>query len=193
MIKGLACSLILLLCLALAPSLAPAQRQTAPPAERKEIGFKLKSIDGKVYDTAATNGEVWVVSFGATWCTPCTWELVAIEELKEEYAKQPVRFLWISIENEKRASNNILKHYAKERRLTIPVLRDSDGEVFAQFATTTRIPLIAFFDRAGKFVAPAHRGMSQDIAEYKKLVRSRVDALLKAETNEPTGASALKK
>lgn len=193
MLRRFACSLILLSGLALAPSLAPAQRQTAPPAERKEIGFKLKAIDGKVYDTALTNGEVWVVSFGATWCTPCTWELVAIEELKEEYAKQPVRFLWISIEDEKRASNNLLKHYAKERRLTIPVLRDSDGEVFAQFSNSPRIPLVAFFDREGKFVAPAHRGMSQDIAEYKKLVRSRVDALLKAETNEPAGASALKK
>jgi thiol-disulfide isomerase/thioredoxin len=178
--------------LALTPSRALAQRQIAPPAERNEIGFKLKAIDGKVYDTAATNGEVWVVSFGATWCTPCTWELVAIEELKEEYAKQPVRFLWISIDDEKRASNNLLKHYAKERRLTIPVLRDSEGEVFAQFSNSPRIPLVAFFDREGKFVAPAHRGMSQDIAEYKKLVRSRVDALLKAEPNRTAGAATLK-
>ncbi|MCA1633517.1 MAG: redoxin family protein [Acidobacteria bacterium] len=52
--------------------------------------IKLKGLDGKVYDTASMRGEVLVVSFGATWCTPCTWELVAIEELKEEYAGKPV-------------------------------------------------------------------------------------------------------
>lgn len=180
---------VLLAGLALESSRATA-RQDAQPAERKEVGFRLKALDGKIYDTAATNGEVWVVSFGATWCTPCTWELVAIEELKEEYEGQPVRFLWISIEDEKRASNRMLKHYAKERRLTIPVLRDADGAVFEQFTNSTRIPVVAFFDRAGKFHAPAHRGMSQDIAEYKKLVRGRVDALLKAAPNAATTGGA---
>ena len=171
-------------------SLYAAAQQPAPPAERKEVGFRLKALDGKTYDTAATNGEVWVVSFGATWCTPCTWELVAVEELKEEYAGKPVRFLWISIEDEKRASNNILKHYAKERRLTIPVLRDGDGAVLAQFTTSTRIPVVAFFGPDGKFDAPAHRGMPQDIAEYKQMVRRRVDALLKAGAGRAAAGAA---
>ncbi len=190
MLRRFAYFLILLSVVIVAPSTATMQRQVAPPMARTNIGFKLKAIDGKVYDTSATGGEVWVVSFGATWCTPCTWELVAIEELKEEYANKPVRFLWISIEDERRASNNILKQYAKERRLTIPVLRDSDGAVFAQFSTTTRIPLVAFFDREGNFVAPAHRGMSSEISEYKKLVRGRVDALLNAGQGVTTGGNA---
>ena len=179
---------LLLLSICGASFFAAAQQQPAQPAERKEVGFRLKALDGKTYDTAATNGEVWVVSFGATWCTPCTWELVAVEELKEEYAGKPVRFLWISIEDEKRASNSILKHYAKERRLTIPVLRDGDGAVLAQFTTSTRIPVVAFFGPDGKYNAPAHRGMSQDIAEYKQLVRRRVDALLKAAKGATTAA-----
>jgi len=184
MLRRFTTTILVIACACLAAFHAAARQQQQPtataPAERREVGFRLKGLDGKVYDTAATHGEVWVVSFGATWCTPCTWELVAIEELKEEYEGKPVRFLWVSIEDEKRASNNILRHYARERRLTIPVLRDADGEVFAQFTASTRIPVVAFFDRAGRFDSPAHRGMSQDIAEYKKLVRARVDALLKA-------------
>ena len=181
---------LLLLSICGASFFAAARQQPARPAERKEVGFRLKALDGKTYDTAATNGEVWVVSFGATWCTPCTWELVAVEELKEEYAGKPVRFLWISIEDEKRASNSILKHYAKERRLTIPVLRDGDGAVLAQFTTSTRIPVVAFFGPDGKYDAPAHRGMSQDIAEYKQLVRRRVDALLKAGAGRAAAGAA---
>ena len=191
MFRNFATFLLLLCAIAHAPSRAQTGPQPAPQqAERKEIGFRLKALDGKTYDTAATGGEVWVVSFGATWCTPCTWELVAIEELKVEYEKKPVRFLWISIEDEKRASNNLLRHYAKERRLTIPVLRDADGEVFAQFSTSTRIPLVAIFDSAGRFVAPAHRGMAQDIAEYKKLLRGRVDALLQSRSEPTAGVKA---
>jgi thiol-disulfide isomerase/thioredoxin len=132
-------------------------------------------------------GDVLVVSFGATWCTPCTWELVAIEELKEEYAGKPVRFLWVSIEAEKQTSDNLLKHYAKERKLTIPVLRDPDAQAFSQFSTSTRIPVVVFFDQEGRHVAPVHRGMSPEISEYKKMVRARVDALLKA---KEAGAAA---
>ena len=107
-------SLLAALC---APSAA--QQTGAPPAPSDPFageGFRLKGLDGKFYDTSEMSGDVLVVSFGATWCVPCTWELVAIEELKVEYAGKPVKFLWVSIENPKSVSNNLLRHYAKERR-----------------------------------------------------------------------------
>lgn len=144
-------------------------------------GFRLKGLDGKFYDTAEMRGDVLVVSFGATWCVPCTWEQVAVEELKVEYAGKPVRFLWVSIEETKRVSNNILRHYAKERRMTVPVLRDPGGVTLAQYERTgTRIPVVVFFDAEGHVSGPAHRGMPQDITVYKQLVRERVNALLAA-------------
>ncbi|HEX8852547.1 MAG TPA: TlpA disulfide reductase family protein [Pyrinomonadaceae bacterium] len=167
-----------------APATAmPQPAQPSPPqatadAPAPSYSFKLKGLDGKMYDSASMRGEVLVVSFGATWCAPCAWELVAIEELKEEYAGKPVRFFWISVETEERTSNALLKHYAKTNRLTIPVLRDEDGRTFMQFSTSVRIPLVVFFDRAGRFVAPSHRGMSQDTTKYKDLVRARINALL---------------
>ena len=173
-----AITLLLLTLLAGAATHVSAQQQeieTQTPAV-----IKLKGLDGKVYDSTAMRGEVLVVSFGATWCTPCTWELVAIEELKEEYAGKPVRFLWVSIEGEKQTSDNLLRHYAKQRKLTIPVLRDPEALAFSQFSTGTRIPVVVFFDQDGRHVAPVHRGMSPEISEYKKMVRTRVDALLKA-------------
>ena len=175
-------NLVFALCL-LAGATA-AQQKTEPAPDAGAAPFKLKGIDGKTYDSAALRGEVLVVSFGATWCVPCTWELVAIEELKVEYTGKPVRFFWVSIEEKARTSDNILRHYAKERELTIPVLRDPDAALFSRFSTSTRIPLVVFYDREGRFVAPAHRGMSQDITVYKQMVRDRVNALLKAGETE---------
>jgi len=186
--KLLVAAFVLAACLlASAQTGAPPQKPEAavrpgdePAATAKPVSFRLKGIDGKIYDSTAMTGEVLVVSFGATWCVPCVWELVAIEELKEEYARKPVRFLWVSIEDAERTSDNILRHYARERGLTIPVLRDPTLAAYSQFSTTTRIPLVAFFDREGRFNAPAHRGMPQDLTLYKKLVRDRVNALLEA-------------
>src|ERR687895_373663 len=89
---------------------AAAARQKGEPEPPKEAAFKLKGLDGKTYESGEMRGEVLVVSFGATWCVPCTWELVAIEELKVEYAGKPVKFLWVSIESEKQTSDNLLRH-----------------------------------------------------------------------------------
>src|SRR4051812_24394180 len=95
---------------------AQAQEKGASIAVTSGDGFRLKGLDGKFYDTTEMRGDVLVVSFGATWCVPCAWEQVAVEELKVEYTGKPVRFLWVSIEETKRVSNNILRHYVKERR-----------------------------------------------------------------------------
>ena len=173
---------------------AAAQQAGAPPAPSDPFageGFRLKGLDGKFYDTSEMKGDVLVVSFGATWCVPCTWELVAIEELKEEYAGKPVKFLWVSIEETKRTSNNILRHYVKERKLTMPVLRDPGGVALAQYEKTgQRIPVMVFFDAEGALSAPVHKGMTQDIAIYKQMVRGRVDALLARRGKQPEAANA---
>jgi thiol-disulfide isomerase/thioredoxin len=175
-------ALVFVLTLACAAVCAQEARQkgaTAPA--RGGEGFRLKGLDGKFYDTSDMKGDVVVVSFGATWCVPCTWELVAIEELKVEYAGKPVRFMWVNIEDTKRTTNNILKYYVKDRRLTIPVLRDPGGVALARYeSTSTRIPVMVLFDREGRVSEPVHKGMPQDIVLYKQMVRERVNSLLGA-------------
>ena len=160
---------------------APAQTGGAPVKDFEGDGFRLKGLDGKFYDSTAMKGDVLVVSFGATWCVPCAWELVAIEELKVEYAGKPVRFIWVNIEDTKRTTNNILKYYVKDRKLTIPVLRDPGGVLLARYEnTSTRIPVMVFFDKGGRVSEPVHKGMTQDILLYKQMVRERVNSLLAA-------------
>jgi len=183
-------SLSLLLLALFAPAAFAQAAEENPAVETAPQGFKLKGIDGKTYDSEKMRGEVLVVSFGATWCVPCTWELEAIEELKVEYAKKPVKFFWVSVEDPKRTSDNLLRHYAKERRLTVPVLRDPRSETFLRYETTTRLPVLVFFDRAGRFEAPAHRGMPQDITVYKQMVRERVNALLAGDDARASGGAA---
>jgi len=78
-------------------------------------------------------------------------------------------------------SNNILRHYVKERRMTVTVLRDPGGAALARYERTgTRIPVVVFFDAEGRQSGPTHKGMPQEITLYKQMVRGRVDALLAA-------------
>ena len=185
--------IVFALALSLAAAVCAGARQEGAPTQQQPAveGFRLKGLDGKFYDTSEMKGDVVVVSFGATWCTPCTWELVAIEELKVEYAGKPVRFMWVNIEDPKRTTNNILKYYVKDRKLTIPVLRDPGGEVLSRYESTgTRIPVMVMFDREGRVSAPVQKGMPQDIVLYKQTVRERVNSLLGASAAGGAGESA---
>ena len=164
----------------------------ASRAETKEQVFiKLKGVDGRTYDVSAMRGEVVLVSFGATWCKPCAWELEALEDLKKEYAGRGVTFLWVSIESDEQISNELLRDYAKSLKMTIPVLRDPEKSAFAQFSERVRLPMVVFFDREGKFVAPKHTGMTPQAEDYKKIIRARLDAILSAQAGSAPAASSL--
>jgi thiol-disulfide isomerase/thioredoxin len=160
-------------------------RQSTAAAEAS--GVRLRGVDGKTYDTGEMRGSVILVSFGATWCLPCRGELTALEQLKKEYAGRPVRFLWVSIEGADEVSDRRLRDYAKELKLTIPVLRDITRSAYSDFAARvpsplkqsvrTPVPLVVFIDAAGRFSPPGHFGMTSP-ESYKMMVRTRLDGLL---------------
>ena len=152
----------------------PAQ---TPPLGPNGPAEKLSGIDGKSYDLTNMQGSVVLVSFGATWCTPCSAELLALEELKREYKGRPVKFFWVSIEHEDKVSDQDLKKYARARQLTFPVLRDPMQLLFAKFTKRVRLPLVVFYDKEGRADMPVHFGMGTPQV-YKDRMRERLNKLL---------------
>lgn len=140
--------------------------------------MKLQGLDGRVYDMNDLRGNVVLVSFGATWCGPCTTELRALNELLLEYSGKPVRFYWVSIESPDYVTNGALKQYAKERRLSFQVLRDTAQMVFLQFSPKVRLPMIVLLRKDGHVDAPVQFGMQSPAAAYKANLRARLNKLL---------------
>jgi peroxiredoxin len=147
-------------------------------ASPKQPLVRLQGIDHNYYDVAEMKGSVLLISFGATWCAPCSGELFALEELKREYQGKPVKFFWVTIENDGQISDSGLKKYAAEHKLSFPVLRDPTKTVFLQFSPRVRLPMIVFFDKDGHLDGAAKFGMSSDVDNYKVQVRERLDTLL---------------
>ena len=140
--------------------------------------MKLQGLDGRVFDLADLRGNVVLVSFGATWCAPCSPELRALEELLTEYRAKPVKFFWVSIERPEEVTNTALKRYAKERKVSFPVLRDTDKMVFLQFSPRVRLPMIVLLGKDGKVDAPVQFGMRSPADAYKADMRARLNKLL---------------
>ncbi len=158
------------------PTQHPANGQTGAGA--KEPLIRLQGIDKRYYDLAEMRGNVVLISYGATWCPPCSGELFALEELKKEYQGKPVKFLWVTLENDGQISDAGLKRYAEQHKLSFPVLRDPTKTSYGQFSPRVRLPMIVFFGKDGHLDGPPQFGMSSDVENYKARVGERLDTLL---------------
>jgi peroxiredoxin len=154
-------------------SAAQAQDSTA-----RKPTFKLQALDGRVTDLADEKGNVVLVSFGATWCAPCSTELRVLNEVLAEYKDKPVKFFWVSVEAPEQITNAALKRYAKQRNLSFPVLRDSSQAVFSQFSPRVRLPMIVVLNKDGGVDGGAQFGMRSPADAYKTDIRARLDKLL---------------
>lgn len=167
--------------IAILSTLLPASGQVKSAANAPSM--KMQGLDGRVYDMADLRGNVVLVSFGATWCAPCSTELRALEELLVEYRSKPVKFFWVSIESPAEVTNGALKRYAKERKVSFPVLRDTARMVFLQFSPRVRLPMIVLLGKDGRVDAPVQFGMRSPADAYKGDMRARLNKLLTAGTD----------
>ena len=170
-------SVLALLALAvIVVALSPAPGQVKTSASVPSL--KFQGLDGRVYDLKDLHGNVVLVSFGATWCAPCSTELRALEELLLEYRNKPVKFYWVSIEAPDQVTNGVLKRYAKERNVSFPVLRDTAKMVFSQFSPRVRLPMIVLLSKDGRVDVPVQFGMRSPPDAYKADMRTRLNRLL---------------
>lgn len=63
---------------------------TAATAQKALPSLEIKDLDGKSVNLQdyANNGKITVVSFWATWCSPCKKELDAINEVYEDWQEE---------------------------------------------------------------------------------------------------------
>ena len=150
----------------------------AQDSAARKLTFKLQTLDGHVTDLANEKGNVVLVSFGATWCAPCSSELRILNEVLGEYKDKPVKFFWVSVETPEQITNAALKRYAKQRNLSFSVLRDSGQAVFSQFSARVRLPMIVVLNKDGEVDGAAQFGMRAPADAYKTDIRGRLDKLL---------------
>ena len=69
--------------------------------DKKFPSLKLKNLDGKEVDLNAsfTKNKLTVVSFWATWCSPCKKELDAMNELYPSWQKDGIEVIAITIDD----------------------------------------------------------------------------------------------
>ena len=142
----------------------------ASVAPKAAPDFTLPAMGGGEVSLAATRGSVTLVDFWASWCAPCQQELPELEKLKAIYESKGVKFVAVTIDEDREAAADA----AKRLGLTMMVALDAEKKAASLYNPPT-MPSSYVLDRAGR-IRFVHAGF--DGTPDVKKFREELDALL---------------
>ena len=120
--------------------------------------FTLETPGGELVSLSDFRGQVVVLNFWATWCTPCRKEMPEFQALWEEHEAQgDLMLLAVNLQE----SADSVAAFVDEFGLTFPVALDSDGEVLDEYGLPG-LPGTFFIDSAGVLQARVLGPLSAD-------------------------------
>ena len=151
---------------------APAPQDGGPPpAPRQDFAapdFTVQTLDGRTVALHDLRGQVVVLNFWATWCSPCKAEMPALQRVYADLHAQGLEVLAVTVETDQDA----LQAFVDAYHLTFPIGVDATTDV-ARLYRVQGTPTTFFIDRDGIIRWVVVGGpMSEG------LVRSKVEALL---------------
>jgi len=158
---GLATALVFTLALA-----------TSALAGGKAPDFSLRDVDGRPVSLSDYEDKVVILSFWATWCTPCKAEMPHMHDLYKALKDQGLVVLSISTDEARNEPQ--VKATARAGGYTFPVLLDPERSVFGQYWSGANLPITVVIGKDGK-IHETHEGY--EAGDEVKL-RAEVEALL---------------
>lgn len=79
--------------------------------------FSLADATGQLVSAGSFKGQVLLVNFWATWCTPCVEEMPMLSQFQQDYAGQGVAVIGIALDDPRRA-----QAFARELGIGYPLL-----------------------------------------------------------------------
>ncbi|MEE2775608.1 MAG: TlpA disulfide reductase family protein [Acidobacteriota bacterium] len=130
--------------------------------------FRLPSVSGEEVAAEDFRGDVVVVDFWATWCSPCRVQARILEPIFEEYKSQGVRFLAISLGEDLET----VKSYVDDKPYPYPVLYDMPDQIAIE-ADIYALPTMMVLDTKGE-VAYFQSGLSDALSVREAIESARL-------------------
>jgi len=116
--------------------------------------FSLVDRSGHSVSISAHRGEVVLLNFWATWCSPCKREVPWLVEFQSKYKDRGFTVLGLSLDTDGWTS---VAQYIDDARINYPVALATD-EVTALYGGVGAVPMTLVIDREGR-VAALHLGL----------------------------------
>jgi cytochrome c biogenesis protein CcmG, thiol:disulfide interchange protein DsbE len=143
--------------LALIASAAGAQ-PVKPGAHAPNIN--LPALTGSRVQLSKLRGHPVIVSFWATWCSPCRAEFPELVKLQQQYDSVGLRVLGVNGTDQERSTKELsvkaIQEFVDNFAVSFPIALDTRGQTRRAFHIA-RLPTTVFIDSAG-VIQHVHEG-----------------------------------
>ena len=116
----------------------------------KPEDFSLVDLNGKNHQLSDYLGSVVLVSFWATWCPQCVWEMPLLQSLAKDLGNARFILLAVNVGEQRQRVRNFVDRYSIE----FPVLLDTDLATYTKWPVLG-LPTSLVIDREGRIVYKA--------------------------------------
>lgn len=114
---------------------------------------KINDLDGQAINVAdfGKNDKITIISFWATWCSPCKKELNNLVDLYDEWLADeiPVEVIAVSIDDQRNVSK--IKPYVNGQAWEYEVLLDTNQDLMRSLAIQN-VPYTLMVDQSGEII-----------------------------------------
>ena len=120
-------------------------------AEQVAIGapapsYATVALNGDSVSLVSLRGKVVMFNIWATWCHPCRAEIPELRALHAKYKDRGLELVGVSVDAD--GSDDAIKGFMEEFRMTYPVWRDPDERASTKFLAIC-VPATYLIDREG--------------------------------------------
>lgn len=142
----------------------------------------LTSLSGVTVDIQGQKGKVVIVAIGATWLPLSGKQAEFTNSLARKYAGKNVSVYFVATDSVNAKSKNYasdekIRQWAAEKRLTVTVLRDPDGAAVMRKFAVDQLPAFIVLDKNGSQSGDAFGGIDPNY-DITVPISKRVDPLL---------------
>lgn len=109
--------------------------------------FRLPDLSGEIHSLREHRGDAVILTFWATWCPPCKFEMPVLQQAFERYSDQG--FVVLAVNLTETDDRDLIGPYRDELALTFPILLDEESWVSGGLYRVLGIPTTVFIDRGG--------------------------------------------
>jgi peroxiredoxin len=135
--------------------------RTTPPL------FTGSALDARRLAMTEHRGMVIVLNFWASWCLECRSEMLALERVHREFSSRGLAIIGVNA----RENKDVVWRYAKELRITFPLVFDPSGKINALYGVIG-LPTTFVVGRDGRAIAFAVGPRQWESASARALIEA---------------------
>ena len=115
--------------------------------------FTLKDLSDNSVSLQQYRGNLVLLDFWATWCTPCRYSIPELVKIQDKYRDQGVVILGVSVDDPLRVNNRYLSAYKEKYKINYTILMADEKTIVKYLGNNNfAIPTIFIINRDGMIV-----------------------------------------